>query len=130
MTTRYFILKTKLTPNTALPITPEHDFLPLSALKTFFRIGGFTHEDQNYHIYHALLPDDIIADLWDQCEGDPLTLEAVTFLGIEGLYGGKDLTELCATIMAQYGIDMSGTETVEIDGKVVEVPKLVPNVMM
>jgi len=126
MEIRYFILTELIQPNTALPITPEHDVLPLSSLKLFFRIGGFTYSGQEYHIYRANIPDDLVAELWDHCEGDPLTLEAVHFLGIDGLYGGKDLTELCAIVLEKYGVDLSGTREVEVDGVVMEVPKLVP----
>jgi len=86
-----------------------------------------------YTIVKTSIPGKLLTDIHTALGCDPLTLEAVTQLGIDHLYGGSSVEELCAIIQARFGIDLSGSYdsgSVDEDGNPIMMPHLIPTTIL
>jgi len=116
ITARFFILKSEHFDNRTAFLMPDNgDYLALSDLKTWGKVGQFTHLDQDYIIIRAALPDYIIQVIQDNVdEGvEPLSLEAVTTMDIVNSYAGYEYSwepgkGLYWFIQDRFGLDLSG----------------------
>ena len=94
-------------------LIPDNDVLPLDFLNNVFEI----YRDQKKVIILARLGDSELDAIKDITELDPLTVEAVKALGIEGSYIGETLDDL----FLKYPV-LKGNEITIVDWETISTP--------
>jgi hypothetical protein len=116
--TRFFKCTPEQSEGFNSTLMPDGDTLALDVFKNSKEV----YRDETMVICHVILDDITLTMITEMTEvGDPLSIEAVKALGIQGSYAGKDRTEVLVNFPELVGQKKVG---VDEDGKDIMVNKL------